>query len=369
MALSAAESLSVCCKTLIHNLTAANAPVNFNSLGNANTLNALQSERNVAGADPRFQQIIQEQWGKHAINDAGSTCKLKLWVEKPSCGAASTIKTLCDNSNTNAASNDNLQYDVSIVQGAGLDGKIEPTDYNCLCAGTQADVLQREIAKKAKDILSAVNIAALNAIAALPGNYSTAVDSLTTPWNLNLFTTAGGNFQLQPQGWMPLLLEFQKMQTQGGVIAVGGDLAAQYNMMPGLSRGINGEYLLPNDIALWYDHNVNTEVADGVTLINPLIAWEPGSIMLLRYMDNFNVSENHITDANVSKGIVNLYGHDFDLSISRDGKCNILRWTLNYVWDLFHLPASAWNSCREQNGKLMFNIGCEPYDCDQLVPA
>lgn len=370
MALSAAETLSVCCKTLIHNLTASNAPINFNTLGNANTLAALNSPRNLAGADPRFLSTIKDQWGKHAINDGSSTCKLKLWVEKPSCGAASTIKTLCDNSNTNAPTNDNLQYDVSIVQGAGLDGIIRPTDYNCLCQGSQAAVLQNEISKKAKDILTAVNLAALEAIALLPGKYASGTESLTTPHDLNLFTTSAlGGFQMQPAGWMPMQLEYQKMTTTGGVIAIGGDLAAQYQMAPNVTRGIQGEYKLPGDIDLFYDHNVNTAIADGVTFINPLITFAPGSILLMRYMDNFNVQENHIVDANVSKGIVSLYGHDFDLSISRDGKCNILRWTLNYVWDLFHLPASAWNSCMVQNQKLMWNIGCEPYDCDQLVPA
>ena len=151
--------------------------------------------------------------------------------------------TICNNSNTTHPVENRIEFDVEISNAYSAQGLIEPSDFTCLCNGTQAEVIQREITRAAIKILTSVDKAVVAEIATLMGNYSNGTDSTVTTAPLNLFTTAMGNFQLQPQGWMPLLLEYEKMKTQGGVIAVGGDIAYQYSTLPGLSRSITGEYL------------------------------------------------------------------------------------------------------------------------------
>jgi hypothetical protein len=367
MALSLQEGLSACCKTIVHNLVAMNAPNQYSQLGNKSALNALNSPKNLQGVDPELMNQVKASWGKNAINGGGAGCKLKVWVTKPNCGSSTAKKSICNNSNTVTPSDLRLEYDLTIEKSRGSEGRIRPIDYNCLCDGGQAETIQREIIRAAENILAYVNNEAVTSIEALMGNYTNGNSSLTNPATLNLFTTANGNFQLQPQGWMPLLLQYQKMQSQGGVIALGGDLAFQYNAMPNLSRGITGEYLLPNDISLWYDTNVQA-LSDNDNA-NPLLTWAPGAISLMRYMDNWNSAENHISQpGTVSRAIVPLFGHDFDLTIVADGSCDIIRWVLNYEWDLFALPAAAWGSCAEgtTNMRQAYAIGCGPYECDQL---
>lgn len=370
MALTADVSLSTCCKTLQHQLTALNAPDTYNVLRNFGMLNALESQRNMAGVDPGLKTQLENQWGKGAIDDGDATCTFKLWVEKPECGTATSgVGSLCANSNTNAPTDNRIQIDVKIEEGFYKEGRIRPQDFNCLCAGTQAEVISREITYAAKQILNSVELALVTDVQAAMGDYIDGVASLVTPRTLNLFNSSATNFTVQPIGWQPLLNEYAQMQVLGGVIGVGGNAIHAYNTASGLIQdaiATNG-FSLPGGIDTWYDPNVQA-LADE-TFVNPFLTWAPGALWIMRYLDNVRVNEYHIKDANVERTVLNIFGHLFDFSIHYDGTCDTARWVLNYQYDLFNLPQSVFGTCLDTNQKQAYDIGCDVFSCGDWTPA
>lgn len=365
--LSLQEGLSACCKTIVHQVNSLNAPNQYNINKHNGFLQALQSPQNLAGADSSLLAKMRETWGKQSINGLGGSCVFKVEVEKPNCDAAGTTRRLiCSNSNTTHPTDRRLQYNVAIESVASMQGYLTLADFQCLCNGTQSDVFNRTITQAMQSILKTVNDEAVAKGETGMGAYTTGVESLTVKKDLNLHSSVNGNFQVQPVGWSPLLLEYEKMQTSGGVIAVGGDMAFQYATSLALTRSVTGEYHVPQGISLYYDPAVQA-LADE-TWSNPLLTWAPGAIVLLRYMDNFNSAENHINGANVQRAILTYQGHDFDFVLQVDPSCETIRWVINYEWDLFMLPNSAWGTCLETNQRQAYDIDCEGYDCLQLAP-
>lgn len=366
MALTADGSLSTCCKTLQHNLLAINAPNQFNALKHFGLLNALESDQNRAGIDPGVVAQLEALYGRGTINDGSSTCKFKLWVDKPICGTATDgVGTLCANSNTNGPTDNRIQIDVNIGEGRYVEGRIRPTDFQCLCAGTQAEVIQRELNIAAIKILTSVEADLVTAVNAAMGDYIDGTDSKLSPKTLNLFASTATRFEAQPVGWTPLMLQYAQMQTTGGVLAVGGDAAFGYSSALQLAPTLAPSgYALPQGINMWYDPNIQA-LADA-TFVNPLLTWAPGALWVMRYLDNVRIAENHIVDANVERVVLDIYGHLFDFSVHRDGSCDTLRWVLNYQWDLWNLPQTVFGTCLDTNQKQAYNIGCDIMDCADL---
>lgn len=366
------QSLSTCCSVLQHQLVSLNAPNTFNEMRNYGILNALESPRNKAGIDQNLMTQLEGEWGKGKLDDDGEgvSCKFKLWVETPICATASNgVGTLCNNSTTNVPTNDNVQVDVKITRSKYMTGKIEPSDIKCLCQGTIAQNLNREITKAAKKILKSVNQDLATLIEAAMGNYIDGTASTTTPKVLNLFASSANiGWQVQPAGWTPLLLEYNQMQVNGGAIAVGGDAVFAYQTSLNLAPSLAGAYNLPNGVETWYDPYIQATFVDE-TFTNPLFTWAPGALWLMRYLDNVNVEENHVTDPTVGRTVVNIFGQNFDLLIKRDAACDKLIWVLNYQYDLYQLPQEAWGDCLETNQCQAYDIGCDVLDCTNLYGA
>lgn len=368
MALTADSSLSTCCSTIQRQLLALNAPNTYNELRSYGLINALESPQNLAGVDQGIVQQLQALWGKGTINDADATCKFKVWVEKPVCGTATDgVTSLCGNTNTTGPSEDRIQIDVKIAKAKSVQGKIEPSDVACLCNGTIPDVLRNEMTKAAKKILASVEADLVTTVQASMGDYINGTSSLTSPRTLNLFAATATRFEAQPVGWTPLMLEYAQMQTQGGVIAVGGNAIFNYVTALQLAPSLAGEYRLPSGITTWYDPNVQG-LADQ-TFTNPLLTWAPGALWIMRYLDNVGNDVNHINDGNVDRTVVDIFGHLFDLSIKRAADCDKLIWVLNYQYDLWNLPQTVFGTCLDTNQKQAYDIGCDVLDCADLNPA
>lgn len=369
MAMTLDVSLSTCCSQLQHQLVALNAPNTFNELRNYGVLNALESARNKAGIDQNLMRQLEAQWGMGKIDDNGEgvNCTFKLWVDTPECGTASNgVGTLCSNSTTNAPTIDKVQVDVKITRSKYATGKIEPSDIKCLCQGSIAENLNIEITKAAKKILKSVNIDLATLVQAAMGDYIDSTASLVTPKNLNLFaSSANFGFQIQPAGWTPMLLEYAQMQVANGAIAVGGDAVFAYQTNLNLAPSLAGGYNLPNGVETWFDPYIQANFVDA-TFTNPLFTWAPGALWLMRYLDNVNVEENHVTDPTVGRTVVNIFGHNFDLLIKRDAACDKLIWVLNFQYDLYQLPQEAWGDCLDTNQCQAYNIGCDVVNCDNL---
>lgn len=365
MALTVDLALSACCAELRHQLVALNAPNTYNTLANYGIISALESDQNMAGVDPALKRQLEAQWGKGAMVDGDAACTFKLWVTRPNCGTATEgAGTVCGNSNTTGPVERRTQIDIKIEKAWSTHGKIEPGDFNCLCAGTQAQVLTREIAEGAKAILNSVAAEiATDALAAM-GNYTNGIDSKATPIDLNLLSASATGLFAQPVGWTTALLEYRKMQTQGGIIAVGGDLVYAYNSALNLAPSLSpGGYSLPNGVSSYFDTNVQA-LADA-TLTAPLLTWAPGALWIMRYLDNVRVAENHIASADVERTVVNLWGQLFDLTIIRD--CEILRWVLQYRYELYALPGDVYGDCLETVQRQVYNVGCDVMDCADLA--
>lgn len=368
MALTADGSLSTCCSTIQRQLIALNAPNTYNELRSYGLINALESQQNLAGIDSGVAAQLRDLWGKGTINDADATCKFKVWVNKPICGTATDgVTSLCGNTNTTGPIEDRVQLDVKIAKAKSVQGKIEPSDVACLCNGTIPDVLLKEINGAAKKILASVEADLVTTVQAAMGDYINGTASLTSPRQLNLFASTATRFEAQPVGWSPLMLEYAQMQINGGVIGVGGNAVFNYFNALQLAPSVAGEYRLPQGINLWYDPNVQA-LADG-TFTNPLLTWAPGSLWIMRYLDNVNNGVNHINDGNVDRSVVDIFGHLFDLSIKRDASCDKLIWVLNFQYDLWNMPQSVFGTCLDTNQKQAYDIGCDIYECADITPA
>lgn len=372
MGMALDQSLSTCCSVLQHQLVALNAPNTYNELRNYGILNALESQRNKAGIDQTLMSGLEGEWGKGKIDDDGEgvNCKFKLWVETPTCDTANDgVGSLCNNNTSAAPTNDNIQVDVKITRSKYETGKIEPSDIKCLCQGTIATNLNREITKAAKKILKSVNEDLGTLIGAAMGDYIDGTSSLVTPKILNLFaSSANFGWQVQPAGFIPMLLEYNQMQVNGGAIAVGGNAVFAYAQSLRLAPSLAGGYVLPEGVDLWYDPYVQATFVDE-TFTNPLFTWAPGALWLMRYLDNVNIEKNHVTDPTVGRTVVNIFGQNFDLLIKMDAACDKLIWVLNYQYDLYQLPQEAWGDCLETNQCQAYDIGCDIVDCTNLYGA
>lgn len=367
-ALTLDNGLSTCCSTIQRQLVALNAPNTYNELRNYGLINALESPQNQAGIDPEIRNTLQGLWGKGTINDGSATCKFKILVQKPTCGTATSgVATLCANSNTNALTEDRVQLDVNIGKSYHVEGKIEPTDVACLCNGTMSEAVLRELNIAAKKILTSVEADLVTTVQASMGDYINGTASLTSPRTLNLFASTATRFEAQPVGWTPLMLEYAQMQTQGGVIGVGGNAVFNYLTALQLAPSLAGEYRLPQGINLWHDPSVQG-LADE-TFTNPLLTWAPGALWIMRYLDNANPAVNHVNDGSVDRSILNIFGHLFDFSVKRDAACDKLIWVLNYQYDLWNMPQSVFGSCLDTNQKQAYDIGCDVYECADINNA
>lgn len=362
MGLIADGSLNKCCATLVQSLAGINAPDRYNQMQTYGMLQALESPRNMAGVDPGIKSAIEQTWGKRSHIAADGVCKTKIRVRKPECGESTAERlTLCANTNTNNPTDDRVDLDLTITKVFGEEGLIEPTDYECLCDGGLAETTLREITKAAKKILRSVNLDLVDMVEDAMGNYIDGTNSQTSPRCLNLFTETANGFVVQPIGWHPLTREYLQMQTVGGVIAVGGNAALGYKDALQLTSGINpGSYVTPSGIEVFYDPDVQDKGT--APLPNWLYTWAPGSLFLMRWMQNVPGDYN-IQSPIVDRRIAVIFGQPFDLDIHYDAVCNTVRWVLNYSYDLWNLPASIWADCLETNQKQAYQICCDTFAC------
>jgi len=368
MALTADVALSTCCAELRKQLVAVNAPNTFNILRNFGLFNALESPQNMAGIDGGLKQAIESYWGNPNITDDEGVCSLKLWVDKPQCGTASAgAGNICTDSNTNSPNDDRVQVDVRIESAYHKAGTVEPSDVHCLCQGTIAETLNREIGKAAISILNSVELDLVTKALAAMGNYSNGTDSKVSPATINLLAASASRLEAQPVGWTVPLLEYQKMQTTGGILAVGGDHIFAYNQSLNLSPSLSpGGYVLPNGVNTWWDSNVQALVDE--TFTAPLLTWAPGALWIMRYLSNVNLAQNHIQSPGIERTTVNLFGQIFDLTLKYE--CEKIRWILSYQYDLYNLPDEVYGSCLDTNQRQAYNIGCDVMDCaDLALPA
>jgi len=363
--LQATGTLSACCKTIIQQVNSLNSPDKFNTNNTNRFLAALNSPQNLAGVDPALITAMESQYGKRSLNGNGGNCAFKVWLTKPNCDTVTTTrKLLCDNSNTNTPEERRIEYDLSVNEIVSDEGYLTPAQYQCLCNGTRDEVLQRAITDSMQAMLKKANNNAIAKAMLAAGKYTNGQESLTNTKQLNLFNDVNGNFQVQQMGFAPMLLEYDTMQVNGGVLAVGGYQAFQYQVASKLTRQFAGEVATPDGISIWYDPEMQNQASG--TAPQPLLTWAPGAIALIRYLDNANGMR--IGGANVERAVLTYQGFDFDFSLSIDAACEKIRWVLNGEWDLWMVPAAAWGDCLVTNQKQLYTIGCLPYDCDQILP-
>ena len=203
-------------------------------------------------------------------------------------------------------------------------------------------------------VLKSINTDLTTAIELTMGDYVDSVASLTTPATLNIMTATPG-FAPQPAGFNRLLKEMQIMGSPTAIL-VGGDKLMDYHNMRSFANPNTAAYNNNYDpVKYFIDHGIDTALGAGEA-----ISWAPGAVQLVT--NNINRNKELFTDNPlVSRDVVNIFGHDFDLDVKTD--CDNYVLTLNLRYTEFYIPDAYYTACNVWNEKQKYLLGCGAITC------